>query len=141
TTINVTNGSSGTLSGLRTAVAYTPGQPTGWLSASLSSSSAPSTLTLGAMVGSLGPGTYSAIVAVTGDGATNGPQTVTVTFTLLASGIYVSTTDALAVDDATCGLGPVGVGGRHPCRTITYGLTRAVATARPAVLVADGVYS
>jgi hypothetical protein len=138
--INVTNGSTGTLSGLRTVVAYTPGQPTGWLSASLSSSSAPSTLTLAAMVAGLAPGTYSATVAVTGDGATNGPQTIAVTLMVLASGIYVSTTDVTAVDDATCGLGPVGVGGRHPCRTITQGMARAVAIARSAVLVADGVY-
>ncbi len=63
-------------------------------------------------------------------------------FTLDASAIYVSTNDPMSADDATCGLGPVGTGaGRHPCRTIAFGQSRATATSRTRVLVADGLYS
>ena len=62
-------------------------------------------------------------------------------FILDATAIYVSTDDAAAADDATCGLGPVGTGaGQHPCKTITHGLARAVATNRANVLVANGTY-
>ena len=63
-------------------------------------------------------------------------------FVLDTTSVYVSTTDAAAVDDATCGIGPVGTGaGNHPCRTITYGLTRATALSRANVRVADGTYN
>jgi hypothetical protein len=61
-------------------------------------------------------------------------------FGLDAAAIYVSANDAAAVDDATCGSGPVGTGtGNHPCRTIAYGLGRA-GTGKDKVLVADGLY-
>ena len=57
-------------------------------------------------------------------------------------GVYVSTGDAAAVDDSTCGLGPVGTqSGDHPCKTIAKGIARAVALGRPRVLVANGVYA
>ncbi|MFO0686020.1 MAG: putative metal-binding motif-containing protein [Sandaracinus sp.] len=63
-------------------------------------------------------------------------------FTLDASAIYVSTNDPMSADDATCGLGPVGTGaGRHPCRTIAFGQSRATATSRTRVLIADGLYN
>jgi hypothetical protein len=141
TAVAVSNGASGTLSGLRAGVAYAPGQPTGWLSASLSATTAPSTLTLGATTGTLGAGTYTAIVAVTADGAVNGPQTIAVTFVVLGDGIYVSTSDPQASDDAGCGLGPAGSGpNRYPCHSILYGLTRATLRLRSAVFVADGIY-
>ncbi len=56
--------------------------------------------------------------------------------------IYVSIDDVGAADDASCGLGPVGTGpGYHPCRTIAQGLTRAVATGRVTVRVANGIYA
>ncbi|HVV88621.1 MAG TPA: MopE-related protein, partial [Kofleriaceae bacterium] len=55
--------------------------------------------------------------------------------------IYVSGGDALAADDASCGLGPTGTGaGNHPCRTITQGLARAAGAGRARVLVADATY-
>lgn len=55
--------------------------------------------------------------------------------------IYVSTDDALAADDASCGIGPVGTGaGRYPCKTITQGIARATSLNRPRVLVANGIY-
>ncbi|HOW51206.1 MAG TPA: MopE-related protein [bacterium] len=60
-------------------------------------------------------------------------------FELLSTVIYVSTTNG--TDDATCGNGPIGTGaGNHPCKTISYGLTRAYNTTRAQVRVADGLY-
>ena len=62
-------------------------------------------------------------------------------FALDTAAVYVSVNDALALDNGTCGLGPVGTGtSYHPCRSITYAQTRAVALARTKVLVADGLY-
>lgn len=63
-------------------------------------------------------------------------------FTLDPSGIYVDANDAAAIDDAGSGLGPSGTGGsNHPCRTIGFGLSRAVATGRANVYVANGNYA
>src|SRR5439155_3562155 len=48
-TVSITNGGGGTLSGLAVEpISYGTGQPTGWLSATLSGSTAPATLTLSA---------------------------------------------------------------------------------------------
>ncbi len=63
-------------------------------------------------------------------------------FTLDPTAIYVSTNDTMGLDDASCGLGPVGTGaGNHPCHTIGFGQTRATSTGRTRVLVADGLYN
>ena len=85
-TLEVTNGGVGTLDGLATTVTYTAGQPTGWLSAALSSPAAPSTLTLTATVGSLAAGAYTASVAVASPSAGNSPQTIAVTFNVAQAG-------------------------------------------------------
>jgi fibronectin type III domain protein len=82
-TVSVTNGGAGTLSGLAVNVAYGVGEPTGWLSASLSQTTAPSTLTLTATTGSLTEGTYTASIAVTSAAASNSPQFLDVTFTVM----------------------------------------------------------
>src|SRR6266550_4689266 len=80
-TVSVTNGGGGTLSGLAVGtIAYSAGQPTGWLSAGLSSSTAPATLTLTVTTGSLVAGSYTATVPVISSVASNSPQTVSVTF-------------------------------------------------------------
>jgi len=80
--VNVTNGASGTLSGLTANVTYGSGQTTGWLAASLSGTTAPAVLTLGSTTGSLGAGTYTATVSVTSGVASNSPQSINVTFTV-----------------------------------------------------------
>ena len=85
-TVEVTNGGSGTLDGLASTVTYTAGQPTGWLSAALSSPAAPSTLTLTATTGSLAAGAYTASVAVASPSAGNSPQTIAVTFNVADAG-------------------------------------------------------
>jgi hypothetical protein len=85
-TVEITNGVVGPLTGLEVAVSYTPGQQTDWLFAILSSTAAPSTLTLTPMMASLGEGTYTATVTVSSPVATNSPQQLTVTFTVATSG-------------------------------------------------------
>lgn len=81
-TVAVTNTGGGTLSGLSATTTYTAGQPTGWLNASLSSTTAPATLTLTPTTGTLAPGTYTATVNLASAGATNSPRAVSVTFTV-----------------------------------------------------------
>ena len=83
-TVSVTNAGGGTLNGLSTAIRYGSGQPTGWLTASLGSTTAPSTLTLQPTTGLLLPGTYTATVEVRSQAASNSPQTVAVTFQVTA---------------------------------------------------------
>jgi len=62
-------------------------------------------------------------------------------FVLDATAIYVGRDSAGSVDDATCGLGPVGTGaGNHPCKTIVQGLSRAAALSRKTVNVSDSQY-
>ena len=73
--ISVNNSGGGTLNGLSASVSYTTGS--GWLSASLNTTTAPSTLTLSATTGSLASGTYTARVSVASGVAGNSPQTVT----------------------------------------------------------------
>ena len=146
-TAQITNGGGATLADLSASITYAGGQPEGWLTTSLSGTTAPSTLTLTATTGSLAAGTYGATVAIASAAAANTPESVTVTFVVdqppfFPAGIYVSASDPTAVDDAACGLGPVGTGaGRYPCRTIGSGLARANATGQTQVLVADGVYN
>lgn len=83
-TVQVSNGGSGTLGGLSTSISY-PGQGGGWLSASLSGSTAPATITLNATTGSLSPGTYQATVRVASGQASNSPQDIQVGFTVSGS--------------------------------------------------------
>ena len=100
------NSGGGTLSGLTASVSYTAGEPTGWLTATLNTTTAPSTLTLSAATGSLAAGTYTASVAVASPVASNSPQTVSVTFTL-SSGPQISlSTSSLAFDAVHGGATP-----------------------------------
>jgi uncharacterized membrane protein len=81
-TFNITNTGSGSITGLTLAVAYTA--QTGWLTASLNTTSAPSVLTLSAAPGSLVAGTYTATVSLSATGASNNPLPIAVTFTVNA---------------------------------------------------------
>src|SRR6185437_5185532 len=58
----ITNAGGGTLSGLAAAVTYAAGQPTGWLAATLSQTTAPATLTLQPNIASL-PSAYDTLTA------------------------------------------------------------------------------
>jgi fibronectin type 3 domain-containing protein len=79
-TVGVTNAGGGSLTGLGTTIDYQTGQPTGWLTATLTATSAPTQVTLRATTGTLSSGNYTANVRVTSALAQNSPQTVAVTF-------------------------------------------------------------
>jgi hypothetical protein len=142
--IQITNGGGGTLSGLAVSVAYAAGEPAGWLFPTLSSSTAPSSLTLN-FSSAQADGIYHATVSVSAPGAGNSPQLIAVTLTVtgapVANAIYVSVDDPTAVDDGACGGIPALGGGQHPCRSIAVGLQRAIGRNRPEVRVADGRYA
>lgn len=82
-TINLTNSGGGALSGLAVALTYAPNQPTGWLSASLGSLSAPTALTLSATRGTLTAGTYTATIQTSAAGLTTLPPAITVTLIVI----------------------------------------------------------
>ncbi len=81
-TVGVTNAGGGALTGLNTAVTYPNGQASGWLTASLSGTTAPATLTLTATTGALPVGTHTATVRVASPVAQNSPQTISVWVTI-----------------------------------------------------------
>ena len=81
-TVIVTNAGGASLAGLAVGpVGYGPGA-SGWLSATLTRTTAPDTLVLTALTGTLAAGTYTATVPVTAVNATNSPHILKVTFTL-----------------------------------------------------------
>lgn len=84
-TVNVSNTSAGTLTGLGVGTIVYGSGASGWLAASFNQTTAPATLTLTATTGSLLSGTYTATVPVTSGVASNSPQNVSVTFTVAAA--------------------------------------------------------
>ena len=87
--VTITNGGGGELSGLTAGpVAYGPGA-NGWLQASLSGTSAsPSaTLSLQPAIGALTPGSYTATLPVSADGALGSPQLVQVSLLVRAAAV------------------------------------------------------
>lgn len=92
-TIDVTNGGTGSLTGLEVGVSYASGDAFGWLSASLASSSAPTTLTLDASTGDLAAGSYTATVSVVSDVAENSPVEIPVTFDVAAAASHTLSVD------------------------------------------------
>lgn len=79
-TVNVTS-SGGTLNRLRATVTYASGQPTGWLAALPSSTSAPSTLRLTPNMTGLSIGRHNATVTISANKGT--AQTITVTLAVV----------------------------------------------------------
>lgn len=77
----VTNAGGATLSPTLGTISYGAGA-TGWLSATLSSPTAPDTLVLTAQTGTIPVGTYVATVPVTDPKASNSPHNLKVTFTI-----------------------------------------------------------
>jgi hypothetical protein len=82
-TVTITNTGLGTLSGLAVGtISYGVGG-SGWLTATLGAATAPTTLSLAVAKGSLAAGTYTATVPVQSAGASNSPQSVSVSFTVV----------------------------------------------------------
>lgn len=82
-TVAISNSGSGALGGLSVgSIAYGPGA-SGWLQApTLSTTSAPATLSLQPLVGALAAGTYTATVPLLSLAASNSPRNVSVTLTV-----------------------------------------------------------
>jgi hypothetical protein len=98
----ITNAGGGTLSGLSTTVSYTSGQPTGWLAATLNTTTAPATLTLQASTGSLPSGTYTGTVRIAS--SVPGVQTADVAVTFaIGAGPTIAFSPASAAFGATVG--------------------------------------
>lgn len=119
--VAVTAQAAGPISELAATISYTAGQPTGWLTASLASTTTPATLTLSAATGSLAQGTYTATVTVTGLLAD--PASVTVSFTL-GDGPTVNLTGTWIYQTGTL----TGNGGSLVCTVLPTGDLRITQT-------------
>lgn len=84
--ISVNNQGGGTLNQLAANVTYGVSQPEGWLTVTLSSSTAPATLLLQARTGTRAAGTYTARVEVSSGVASNSPRLIDVTFQISSPG-------------------------------------------------------
>jgi len=85
--IDITNGGSGQLLDLSATVEYGDGGRDGWLNPSLSSTSAPATLALSGLTGSLPVGTYHATVVLESVTASNSPVHIPVTLSVTQGAI------------------------------------------------------
>ena len=80
--VGLTNEGGGSLSGLALSVAYVEGGATGWLSAELDDTSAPTQISLDVDPESLETGVYDAAVEVSSPAAANSPQELRVRLTV-----------------------------------------------------------
>jgi hypothetical protein len=78
-TVAIATDGQNTVGGLRVAIAYGPGA-SGWLTATLGDTVAPTTLTLASSITGLSASTYTATVTIDANDAANSPVTVPVTF-------------------------------------------------------------
>lgn len=101
--IEVSNEGEGPLTDLSTRVDYGMGQPTGWLSATLSATTAPASLRLTADKGALQVGSYDATVVVSSSVADNSPQAIDVELHVVRSpASYTGTYELSPVVHMTC---------------------------------------
>ena len=111
---SITNVGGGTLSGLVAAVTYAGGQPTGWLSATLSQTTAPATLTLQPNIAAL-PSAYDTLKAtVTLTSSVPGvtPQPVVVT-------LFLSPQPSIVLNPASVALAATQGGAAPAPATVT----------------------
>ena len=81
--IAVTNAGGGALAAPTVSVTYATG--TDWISTTVTGSSAPFAIAVGANTGALTAGSYAATLSVASAGAANSPQSVSVSFTVSAA--------------------------------------------------------
>jgi hypothetical protein len=75
--VQVTNSGGGSLTGLAVGtISYTSGGASGWLSATLNTTTAPATITVQPTTGALAAGTYRALVPVSSPVAGNSPRNI-----------------------------------------------------------------
>jgi hypothetical protein len=114
-TVEITNDGDRPLTGLATAITYQAGQTGNWLTAALSATSAPSTLTLTANTASLAVGSYSANVLVSSAVAGVAARNISVQ-------LVVSPGPAIALSATTVNVSAViGVNPAAPVVQITNG--------------------
>ncbi len=101
--VDVTNAGTGSLTGLRKAVGYAAGQPTGWLVTTLSATTAPAVLSLVASTTGLPFGQYSASIELIGN-APNSPIFIPVSLTVTT----VPAQAPAAPSGLTAGVGATG---------------------------------
>ena len=95
--VSVTNGGGGVLSGLSRTIVYGAGA-TGWLDASsFDRTTAPADLTLRTDVTGLAAGNYTATVSVLSPVASNSPQDITVSLTVIAAPTIVLSRTSVAL--------------------------------------------
>jgi uncharacterized repeat protein (TIGR02543 family) len=85
-TVAVSNAGGGTLGGLSRSISY--GSGSGWLTASLDTTTAPATLTVSPSTGSLAGGSYTATITVASGSASNSPQLVNVALSVASTVTY-----------------------------------------------------
>ena len=87
------------------AVTYAPGTPSGWLTASLASTDAPTTIAISTNISALGFGTFHATVTITSSGpsVTNSPRVVNVTLTILDPSPVIALADSAPAFNAFAG--------------------------------------
>jgi alpha-tubulin suppressor-like RCC1 family protein/pimeloyl-ACP methyl ester carboxylesterase len=110
-TVSITSSGSGSISGLaRGSITYGSGEPSGWLgTASLNSTTTPTTLTLQPSTTSLPIGTYHATVPISAFGNVSiNPLNLIVTFASSDTGGAVAFTAITAGSTHTCGLAASG---------------------------------
>lgn len=81
-TVAITNAGGGTLTGLGVGTITYGAGATGWLTATVGTSTAPTSLTVSVSNAGLAAGTYTATVPVTSGVASNSPQNLAVTLTM-----------------------------------------------------------
>ncbi len=86
--VAVVNGGTGTLLGLVTSVSYAPGGPTGWVNARLTSTIAPTGLSVSVDPSKLAPGTYAATITVGSSVRGSGLAGVSVRLTVLPPPVF-----------------------------------------------------
>jgi uncharacterized membrane protein len=131
--VDIVNGGSGTLSGLSLgAISYAEGQPTGWLTAALEATTAPTKIRAITTSEGLPAGTYTATVPVIAPNASNSPRTLTVNYTVTAPKIVVASQNEYFVRVVG------GADGAAQTRAITNGGTIPVSDLAVSVSYAAG---
>jgi hypothetical protein len=101
-TVAITAAGHGALTGLRASVTYGSG-PSGWLTATLSDTTAPATLTLKAKLAGLTPASYNATIAISASSAQNTPQSIPITFNVAEAPPINGVTIVLTANLGKCG--------------------------------------
>jgi hypothetical protein len=105
--VTITNSAGSNLVNLSVGtISYGAGEPTGWVGTSLSSTTAPSTLTITANIAPLAAGTYSASVPVVDPAASNTPQNISITATVSAGPVIAVTPGSRSFSGVAGGTNP-----------------------------------